>query len=471
MGRQFDVDYDDFSGGYWTGGRANQQPMNTWEGNDVQVSPSTGYLVAATSMETSSFSPVVSAPLGMVTDGANFYWSKGTTGYNAAWTDLAPVATAHAGTTADTTHRTMVLFNGARVESSYTIARVLVNNVFAATPVILGDLGRYKYWVVGAGTVSPNANRVYFCAPNDPSSWPAANFFDVGPPGEAITGFVDGLDALYVQTTGGLYAVTGVLGSSTTVRQINQEFMNEPTLWANAINGVTVAPYTSANQLPAVAQGSLVRKYLYPAVSIQYIYRAGPAIIMIDSANRLWVNDPTTTGAWFMRSIGFGIAPVQLSYGDDYGYVIVFPGAAFASLQRFAINPTTSEPNPAGGAFAGFFPGAAVTLADYQAKRPFRVTEVQVEVQTGVSTNTTDRSFGCKVLATSVPSDGLASGPHPYASNASTEQTYRFTTATGGARIVHRFKVSDAGPTYAAAPYLTLRGVDIVRVIMRCEEI
>jgi hypothetical protein len=34
-----------------------------------------------------------------------------------------------------------------------------------------------------------------------------------------------------------------------------------------------------------------------------------------------------------------------------------------------------------------------------------------------------------------------------------------------------RFKVNDAAPAMAAAPVLTLQGLKVRRVIMRCEEI
>lgn len=75
--------------------------------------------------------------------------------------------------------------------------------------------------------VYANANRIYYSDAADPTSWPAANTYTVGD-GGPITALIPSPLALYVAKSSGWWVVTGVLGSTATIRQVVERQGVEP---------------------------------------------------------------------------------------------------------------------------------------------------------------------------------------------------------------------------------------------------
>jgi hypothetical protein len=75
--------------------------------------------------------------------------------------------------------------------------------------------------------VFANANRIYYSNAADPLTWPAANTYTVGD-GGAITALIPSPLALYVAKASGWWVITGVLGSTATIRQVAERQGVEP---------------------------------------------------------------------------------------------------------------------------------------------------------------------------------------------------------------------------------------------------
>lgn len=87
-----------------------------------------------------------------------------------------------------------------------------------------GDTGGNP--IAPSGSISP-ANRLWYSAPADPTSWPSLNFIDVT---GAIVGLYPQRNHLVVVTTEGWWIIQGVLGVNETLRRQNRsEFPTWPT--------------------------------------------------------------------------------------------------------------------------------------------------------------------------------------------------------------------------------------------------
>jgi hypothetical protein len=127
----------------------------------------------------------------------------------------------------------------------------------------------------------------------------------------------------------------------------------------------------------------------------------------------------------------------------------------------------------------GVFDSATATLAEYQGKEPFKVNEILVEIDFG---NPNVQS-GQRSLAVCAITNGIVDleTRYPLATDgtALALQSSTFTktwdtarSTRNGHREMVRFPVNDgAAATYTAAPRLTLKGIKVRRVIMRCEEV
>jgi hypothetical protein len=124
------------------------------------------------------------------------------------------------------------------------------------------------------------------------------------------------------------------------------------------------------------------------------------------------------------------------------------------------------------------FNSATATLTNYIDRQPFKVNELLIEVDFGQPTTQTGiRSLTASVV-TGSPADidntmqrdsnGNVISP---TSTAFTKKWSNMTATKNGDREMVRFRPSDTARAYSAAPQLTMQGIKVRRVIMRCEEL
>jgi hypothetical protein len=364
-------------------------------------------------------------------------------------------------------------------------------------------------WQWGVFTVSigaTNRNRIYFSDAGNPTSWTSTNFFDVGPSWAPILSIVPTADVLYVASTDGWYAVSGVLGQNNVVRKVATTPLSGNDVPTGV--GVTQMALATASQFGVsfmaaergirVLRGSSVADAARPfGIRIRQIVAAGDVLMALGSnsagsqfsawlwseARRMWRSSTLPTGA----SLGYGNNLRYHQLVRDEGNrsthlnVLANVGTYGSAEQVLVLRQEKEQNNPA--AAGGLFPSATATLADYQTKAPFRVTEVVVEVDFGSAAaggpGIADavRSLSVQIATSPLTDQDVtlrrtSSGdPQPPASTSLTKTWSALEFTRAGDREMVRFKVNDAAPAMAAAPVLTLQGLKVRRVIMRCEEI
>jgi len=115
------------------------------------------------------------------------------------------------------------------------------------------------------------------------------------------------------------------------------------------------------------------------------------------------------------------------------------------------------------------FPSRSVTLAHYQANQQFVVDKITAEVVVGESSSA-PRAIGVQMGTLSVPV-GYSTNPTQFSGATSQAQSYAFTSTSTGSMMAVDFTPNDAGPTYNVAPIITLQGVELRRLIVRCHEV
>lgn len=219
------VVFDDFSGGDWGISNPLKVSKNQWQGLNVQVYPDGSIgprnpivQLAPTGLPTTS---TVRPSIHFARDGRVFY-IVGATVYYQTTLSATSVTTCTGTLTGGSSSSAAQLYTDLRL-GRYWINRVglgldYVNSSNACnavtTPVAFRMIA-----VKGDRMIGVNGRVIYFSAAGDYTSWPALNQIDLGEGSDIQWVFTSG-DTLYVATEASLYAVQGVLGSTTTVRQI-----------------------------------------------------------------------------------------------------------------------------------------------------------------------------------------------------------------------------------------------------------
>ncbi len=477
MGREFDIEYDDFSGGYFVGTNESQQPMNTWVGTDVAVSPSTGHLIALPSVfsESSSLNSGL-AFVGFFGVDSNdvIHWA-GTTGtpptfyyqnFGLTTTGSSAAAAGTAVKAGPVQFANKMCWALDAVGVGIIVARDVTTFALTNgnTPAAnwLSTLGTYKYWLVGGD--STITNRMFFSAPNDPVTWAATDYIDIGSTSNTITGFVDAQDVLYIMTTGGLYSISGVLGSSSVLRQVNRVPLSDGTPFDTSVLGLTSNVAAGNYDGPLVMQGSTARRILQGAADASSVAQVGSAVAVVCNDSSVMFNDPMTSRAWYRRANLSGFSSLVPATVNRSEYAYFYPVSTGAQkVWRLQLNPTTSALTPS----LTTFPTATVTLADYSSKRPFIIKDALMEVAIGEESAAAARSMGVQMGTLSVP----AVGPDQFNGATSDAMLYQFTTEATTSLLAHKFNPNNAGPTYNVAPIVTLQGVELRRLVLRCQEV
>ena len=480
MARSFDVEYDDFSGGYYVGRSEAKQPKNTWRGTDIVVAQHDQMLVPAAPVEVADNWTVPSPvnPFGpLLMDGTYLY------GFDDAdplkmWeypvlTDWDSVSALTSYTFVDPPQGRGVVaggylvmpVNGVAFLATYNLSTNVTSTATAA-PAVVTDLFQW-----GEFTLAWNGstNRLYYSAPANPLSWSSANYYDIGKPGDRILTCAVSLGTLYVGTEGAWFALSGVPGASISIRQITYTGASS-THSTPDLNGIVYAGGYNGHTPVAVLAGSRLQPAIFTsssATTTATVHGADQYIVADPDFNGEIIYVRSPEGAWWRLS-----AQQARDFPDDRSIFFESQSrlyyAAGTSVWRQKLDVSDPPLDTAGTSFQS----ATVTLADYQANRPFRVDEVIVELSLGVTAaNSPRRSVSCAVDMTSVPVE--ASSTTGFSANASDTQTYLMpgmATATADERVTVRFRPNNAGPSFTAAPRITLEGVKLRRVIMRCTE-
>jgi hypothetical protein len=525
---KFDVEYDDFSGGHFIGGLETQQPRSSWTGENVTITADEGFLMADPGWVQHPSGPapgvVQSTPIldekrrSVVVSIGNklTFWDLGPFPALVQRT-MTPAPAAYPASAP------LLRTNVAGIDYyAYSVGGTLVllgqTGATTSSTLITGGVMAEGLWQWGAFTVSWGANNVFSLGALPPRNrlyfsnagavgtvWPANNFVDIGPPWSPILGVVATADVLYVATTNGWYAVSGVLGQTTTVRKVSRIAMDDDAQFSGWFFGYD-AIETQQGIFHRSGTGDVIRTlggstvspvmYLSGARSMHRISNAGDHIVGLEAAGdftyggsaavtHAWVRSETSQ-AWRRTLLP---TPTQLGSSTatyfpviddatqtDSLYCVVQAGTGgSATTYNFELAKNPLQPAVVGGVFTS----ATVTLADYQKTRPFRVREMLVEVDFGQPTNqATQRSLTAQVLASPVldmdPTFArTTSGDVSLASSSAQTVTWGNAIATkNGDRQLLRFNVND-GPasTFSVSPRLTLKGVKVRRVVLHCEDI
>lgn len=495
MVKEFDIEWSDFSGGHWFGNRDVKQPMNTYTGNNMIVGAADGFLMPgaplvidedATSTATGTFGN------GTVLDNGYLALNGAALTYGRRRTLTKPFV--YDGTEyssgSNNPRAWPVHFNGDVIQP-YTTNRLAIFDVDTATldvttvtPDQFTGIYVWDAWAIGVV-----GNRLYFCAPYDATSWNSNDYIDVGDSDAVIQTIVPTVQGLLAGTATGWWQITGVLGQTTTKRQIT-------TKGVAVAGGVDVDAgiFFMAGGNPDQASVRLLSGTQTPTalwdplatfngtdrivrVGGHYVFAVtdtGGVIYMWSEHTRNW----RRIQAFTADELSFLDDMVRYSVASDPG-----AGAAQAfiaargqvagpydavRIYTYDIDPFNPPVNAAGTAFTE----ATVDLAGYDHKRPFTVTEVLAELDCGTTSLNATRLCELTVKLPSPVSD-FATDFAALAGQSAAARTFTLPSSvdTAGERPVVRFSPNDGGASMSVTPRVRLQGVKLRRLIMRCKEV
>lgn len=532
MGKQFTVEYDDFTGGHYVGLNDVRQPMNTWRGAGVIATADQGMLmpdggwtrpagnmVSASATASSHTQPISFRDYGSTT----MPDSRAYVHLVAATATTVRRYTVEADSLLSTTTlpnavSTSAVVNQLNNQLAYVRSGTGVNTIYLVQPSSTTvttvttqtdfKLGVWWWNNFGFGVGMPSS-RLYFSLAGDPATtWPANNYIDVGESNSPIITLMPQADALYIGKTDGWWVLTGVPGQTATLRRLNAFGAVRDSITASAeingaaalpipggaivrggrgasvllLNGAQVTPFASFPDQPGTTD--------FPYVPM--LANAGEHGLVLDSTgasstvpNRLWVWS-NATRRWRCKNLP---TPTERSKSSIRYYPVDDRDAATTNLYVTAIELSggsydinalyaPKEPTEPQSS-SGVFDTATVELADYTARDPFRVLEVVVEVDFGrPATQTGLRSLGVQVITNSVTdldqqfTTDTADLAVPFKSSQRRWEWGNAQATRRGHRQTLRAVVNDgATATYQAAPVIEMTGVKVARVIMRCETV
>lgn len=176
-------------------------------------------------------------------------------------------------------------------------------------------------------------NKVYYSDVNDPETWPAANYVEIGmTTADYIRWMVAGRNALYVFMASSVYAITGTPGSSLTVRRV-LDYSLGPT--PNGIgmsrSGLIGLAAAQADSVPVLFSGAAVsvpaNRRLNGEVRFSDSLYPGEWVMPAGEEGLVWVAKASATSdtltlfdgkTWSHHSIARA-SGVQVGYTGTYG--------------------------------------------------------------------------------------------------------------------------------------------------------
>jgi hypothetical protein len=512
---KFDVIYDDFTGGHFVGPSQANQPKNTYSGVGVIATADEGFLMADGGWTRSS---AIGASGGNRSMGLYHYGYLGsgfigttlefgtflTLGTNMFCITEAGAVSAAASlgfaSVSPSLHSHLAMGGDGQVLAAGAGAAIAVMNggggsvtgSFSQGPSITPYYGvwHWKTWMIALDpTVAPN--RLYFsdvfAADYQPATlWPTTNWVAVGDSDHQIEAIVTTKDEIILGTRAGWWSVSGVLGASTVVRRISKNGIDHR-ITSNAAPGLTAAESavlgivsaTDPDKGLAALSGGVSTKVHHGPM--------GPSNAAVNAVVNIGSDLAVTAGTWVwhwsdkQRRWRVSLNPLntgtQIPVEDVTGYSSYLQVVGQDAGQVYVYRALKEPVQPV--STAGAFDSATVTLAEFQGKDAFKVNEILVEVDFGQpAVQTGLRSLEVCAITNGIPD---LSSTFPLAADGSPflPQSTSFTkvwedalATINGHREMVRFVVNDgAASTMTAAPKLTLKGVKVRRVIMRCEEV
>ena len=490
MGKEFDIEWNDFAGGHWFGNRDVKQPMNTYTGDNMIVGASDGLLMpGAPLVSHSEATGTFANPL--VVDYGYLALNGAALAYGRQRTLSKPFVYDGTDYSAGSNNPRgwPVHFNGDVIQP-YATNRLaifdvatLALTVTTVTPAQFTGIYVWDAWAIGV-----TGNRLYFCAPYDATSWNANDYIDVGDSDATIQTIVPTVQGLLVGTATGWWQIDGVLGQTTTKRQIT-------TKGVAVAGGVDVDAgiFFMAGGNPDQASVRLLSGSQTPTalwdplasfngtdrivrVGGHYVFAVtdtGGVIYMWSEHTRNWRRIQAFTAAELSM-----IGSVRYSIASDPGAAadrafIAARGEVTGNYNAVRIYTYDIDPfNPPVTAAGTAYTNATVNLAEYDHRRPFTVTEVLAELDCGTTSLNATRSIALTVKMPT-PVVDYSTNLTALLANAATTQTYTLPAAasTAGERPMIRFSPNNAGPSMSVIPNVRLQGVKLRRLIMRCQEV
>lgn len=435
------VEWDDFTGGYYVGPSATQQPRNTFQGDNVTVAMDDATLIPMYQC----FSATLTGT--DVTGGAIV---------NANWTDISKPSelnglvcfVAKTGSvvylyaispTQAVTRYTLSLTGSAADFQLSTPLMIAVPSATTVRVVIAGDTNKLiTYLLVANGTTGTagtvdltavlaagsatrlygitlwgarmvgwsNNAYLYFSDASNISSWIATNFIIIGYGEDVITSVVPRNFDLIIGKPTGWYSVTGVLNYSATVRQVNNGLgivNGDPVAeWNNAVIfntdtgtiGFPVNLYT--------VNGARVEPLVFQRFTgnVQNIFMAkGPLGVLqvchtvdddTDIDGRIWMLNQQSRWSKTVITSATGVLGNEVRYYPTFATQSRSSNWTDPSLHILEYNVTKKSVAYQVLPVASFEPGlnnnqtaavATVKLVDYMSQVPVSVTDVFVEVE------------------------------------------------------------------------------------------
>lgn len=527
MGRKFDVEYADFSGGHFVGAYDVAQPMNTFTGANVAVTADQGFLMPDQGWRPLKFSndgttfgsPFVDLFGECVVSSVVSFGVERL--YRGRPAGVSQTSTFSATNVFSQGQRQSPVVDGYEYASIYAGRLHQRNFGGTLTRDIALPFGNAEgVWQWGVFTLSVHSTQpiLYWSNAGDISTWAATNFLRLGQSWSSIKAVVPTAEVLYVATTEGWYAVTGVLGETTSVRKVSvlgisnadgvPSSLYTSTLYHTAVHTPAGILFMAGQRGVRVNQGSNIVDFArFPsAPQITNMVSAGDHVVVTTgNPQQVWIWSYTRR-TWRMSTLPNA---AQYGYLDWTRVIPAFDEGNASKYMYLAATGRKSvtvgdsdlvmllqlkEPTNPSTLNDSFVQGVA-DLAGFEARQPFRVSELLVEVDFGstvlsevapiyvgdppvaTALNNAPRSLGAQIVTGPVADidatlarDSAGSPTFP-TSSLLTKTWANLGTTIAGDREMVRFRPSDAGASFTASPRLTMRGVKVRRVIMRCEEV
>lgn len=510
-GKGFDVVYDDFSGGHFVGRVNTRQANNTFNGPNVGVCQTDGTLVPlkafwdATGVIAGNTAANCSRTILDPASG-RIVWAGNTTAYAITNVGSAPPLSISTVAIANAVRPDglPIAFNSKVLFPCNAFATIISLNASAmTTSTIALTFGQSALCAFGnfVMAVAQGTNQIFFSNPGDETIWTVAtDFFNVGDPGTVINGLCVHQGSLYIATSVGMWVLTGIPGQTASLRQITTVPFTEP--WSIdttvvrtfGVQGSAVSELAGMNQralnyglcpdgrpalLAGAGMGRVNTSMAFAYSDIGTVTDEGGTVT--DLGATIWVLD-FYNGQWSRRQVTAN--PVRMgSMQSSYGHLFYRAGSPDAETIWMA--PATAQElvcNSDGTAAVG-----TAELDEYFHPVPFIIKEVFCEVDYGSVQTVFDTAGAPAVyaaidrkVAVSVKTPGVpieTAQTLDYSRSASSTMTHILPAQvqTGAnytrRRSFVRLRPTDGMHTYTATPVVTLTGVKLRRLILRCEEV
>lgn len=497
VGKQFDIVYDDFSGGHFVGPVGTKQPRNTFIGYDIAADPNDGCLmpleqpytitdpIAGASAATQSHPIWVDGTI--VWGGVGFVYKLTVTSNPAAITTSgATGVTCLVGK-----YSAPAYFNASYVWVAGASILVVPEATFVpattAPPVGMRQVVAWGEFVMGVGV----DNNLWWCDPSNALVWSAGNHTEVGDPNTRFH-LVVHQGNLYIGSTTGWWVATGIPGSTLTIRQlttiddVSNSMVSIDSSIVYLVSSTTnvpdgLPPFVRSAGVAMELAGTQTRVFNYclsPEGTTPFpmarAVRVGHHVVLDNNAAvpDCWILN-TWTGVWTRRRLTPRATNMGACVSGTCDWLFYRSGSPDTEQMWIAALGAPMQPQTHSGAIGT----ASADLAEYFHQTPFNIKEIICEIDYGVwnGTTTLDRSIGVKVRANGVPMEYEID--LSIAQSTSTQQTQVLpgVIETGnpqgrGIRSFVRFLPTDASTSYTAAPIVTLTGAKLRRLIMKCSE-